>query len=197
MCPPKMVHFFSTVFHSNGLSEPLPNIPKESFIREALLINRSSGGIQMGHNFDSVSKKVAFCIGNMFPRQAFKELRGAHLYSYPFQWIIEAPGIPKESFIREAPLINRLSGGIQMGHNFDSINKKVTFLLAICFQDRHLKNSEELIYIKISGISMGLMWTCVLEVGIPMGLFTSQVLGICMGPNFWLGRHTPKLWGGR
>ena len=33
----------------------------------------------MGHNFDSISKKVAFCIGNMFSRQAVKELRGAHL----------------------------------------------------------------------------------------------------------------------
>ena len=75
MFPPKWVHFSSTVIHSNGLSEPLL-----SFIREAPLINRLSGGIQMGHDFDSISKKVAFCIGTMMWRQAFKELRGAPLY---------------------------------------------------------------------------------------------------------------------
>ena len=31
----------------------------------------------------------------------------------------------------------------------------------------------------------------VLMVGNPMGLFSSQFLGIRTGPNFWLGRHTP------
>ena len=35
--------------------------------------------------------------------------------------------------------------------------KRLHFALAICCQDKHLKNSEELIYVKISGISMGLM----------------------------------------
>ena len=65
--------------------------------------------------------------------------------SYPFQWIIWAPSIPKEAFIREAPLINKLSGGIQMGHDFDSISIKVAFCIGNVFQDRYLKNWEELI----------------------------------------------------
>ena len=43
--------------------------------------------------------------------------------------------------------------------------------------------------IKVSGIFMGPMWLC-LEFGIPKGWFSSQFLGIRMGPNFWLGRHT-------
>ena len=30
------------------------------------------------------------------------------------------------------------------------------------------------------------------EFGIPMGLFSSQFLGIHMDPNVWLGRHTPS-----
>ena len=31
----------------------------------------------------------------------------------------------------------------------------------------------------------------VIQFGIPMGLFSLPYLGIRMGPNFWLGRHTP------
>ena len=82
-------------------------------------------------------------------------------HSYPFKWVIWAPNIPKESYIREAPLINRLSGGIQMGHNFDSISKKVAFCISHMFpRQAFKKNSEELIYITISGIFIGLIWTC-------------------------------------
>ena len=54
--------------------------PKGSFIHEASSINRLSGGIQMGHNSYSIGKKVALCIGNLFSRQVFKELRGGHLF---------------------------------------------------------------------------------------------------------------------
>ena len=39
-----------------------------------------SGGILMGHNFDSAIKNVASCIGNPIPsRQVFEELTGGHL----------------------------------------------------------------------------------------------------------------------
>ena len=37
----------------------------------------------MGHNFDSVGKKVASCIGNPITlRQVFKELNGGHLWKH-------------------------------------------------------------------------------------------------------------------
>ena len=56
---------------------------------------------------------------------------------------------PERSFIYEAPSINRLTGGIQMSHNFYSIDKKVTSCTDNLFQDRYLKNSKEVIYLKI------------------------------------------------
>ena len=112
--------------------------------------------------------------------------------SYSSQWITWAPSIPKESFIREAPLIDMFSGGTLNGSWFFIPSaKRLYFALAICCQDRHLKNSEELIYVKISGISMGLMWTC-FGVWYPNGFVCFTSSWYLYGSNFWLGRHTPQ-----
>ena len=61
------------------------------------------------------------------------------------------------SIRNEAPLINRSSGGIQMGHNFYFINNWVAFCIGNPISSQ---NSQEVIYGKMSGISMGLMWAC-------------------------------------
>ena len=57
MCRPKWVYLSGPGIHSGGFSNPL--VFKWSLIYQALLINRLSGGIQIGHNFDSISKKVS------------------------------------------------------------------------------------------------------------------------------------------
>ena len=43
-------------------------------------------------------------------------------------WFIFQPRYPKGLFIYEAPLINRFSGGIEMGHNFDTSQRSSTYI---------------------------------------------------------------------
>ena len=87
-----------------------------------------------------------------------------------------------------------------MSHNFFPFGKRLQLSVGSPISlrwGRYLKNSEEVIYGKISCYYSWALCEHVLEFGILIGLFSSQFLGIYMGSNVWLGQHTPPTSGGR
>ena len=113
-----------------------------------------------------------------------------------FNTVIHSNGLSEPLVSQRSPLFVRLHEltGYQVVSKWVIIlipsAKRLHYALAICFQDMHLTQRSS--FIERYLVSLWVLCDHVLEFGIPVGLFTSQVLGICMGPNFWLAVGTPQ-----